>query len=97
MNWKYFLPCFCNIAPVFLYPEASNPFSFYPHHATKQSKTAQKRSSVPFCFLRQKIFFSDTMRKRVRLLNNFHKQCEKIVEKQRKFEQKKSPSDGYFV
>ena len=54
-------------------------------------------SILQYRSLRQKNFFSDTMRKCVRLLNNFHKQCEKIVEKQRKFEQKKSPSDGYFV
>jgi len=67
---------------------------------TTQQNKAKRHRSVLLCrfvFLRQKNFFSDTMRKRVRLLNNFNKQCEKIEEKQRKFEQKKSPSDGYFV
>ena len=68
--------------------------------SSPRNKTKQNGTEAFFCailFFAAKKFFSDTMRKRVRLLNNFHKQCEKIVEKQRKFEQKKSPSDGYFV
>ena len=55
-----------------LYTVASNPFSFYPHPSTKQSKTAQKCFSVPFCFGGKKIF-SDATQKYVRLLNIFHK------------------------